>query len=87
MPEAVVVVINASERPRVTSARASRMTIVGERGKPLVGTKGKLIRQPVPGLDPAGAKEQEIAVPMVKGKPAVELIVGPQTVNIYRVRP
>ena len=83
--EAVVVAINASERPRATSAKGYRMAIVA-RGKPLLPEGGKLVRQPVPGLDSGPLREQTIDVPLIKDKPQVELVLNPQTVNVYRVR-
>jgi glycosidase len=81
----IVVVINASERGRSTSAGRDRMRIVSRSGRPLLAEGQKLVRLPVPGLDPAGAKEKMVEVLWHDSLPQVELLLDPQTVNLYRV--
>jgi alpha-amylase len=80
-----IVVINASERPRATSAGTERMKLVSRSGRPLVEEGQKLVRLPVAGLDGANAREQTINVVWYGGKPQVELLLAPQTVNIYQL--
>ena len=84
--EVAIVVVNASERPRSTSARQNRMKIVRRSGKPLLREGDRLVRMPIAGLDAAGTREQTVEVPWKNGTPEVELVLAPQTVNIYRVQ-
>jgi alpha-amylase len=84
-PDFVIVVINASERPRATSAGAERMKLVLRSGKPLLNEGQKLVRLPVAGLDGTNVREQTINVFWYNGKPQVELLLAPQTVNIYQL--
>jgi len=79
-----IVVINASERPRATSAGAERLKLITSGGKPLIKEGQKLVRLGVAGLD-ANVREQTIDVPWHDGKPQVELLLAPQSVNIYQV--
>lgn len=85
LPDFAIVVINASERPRATSAGAERLKLVLRNGKPLLKEGQKLVRVPVAGLDGANVREQTIDVLWHGGKPQVELLLAPQTVNIYQV--
>jgi glycosidase len=81
----IVVVINASERARSTSAGPDRMRIVSRSGRPLMVEGQKLVRMPVGGLDPGGAREKTIEVLWHNSIPQVELLLEPQSVNLYRV--
>ncbi|HET6409862.1 MAG TPA: alpha-amylase family glycosyl hydrolase [Chthoniobacteraceae bacterium] len=83
--DVTIVMINASERPRSTSAGTERLKLLTRGGKPLLNEGQKLVRLPVAGLDAATAREQFVEVPWHDGKPQVELILAPQTVNVYRV--
>jgi alpha-amylase len=83
--EFTMVVINASERARATSAGAERLKIVTRGGRPLIKEGQKLVRLPVAGLDGVNAREQMIDVLWHGGKPQVELLLAPQTVNVYQV--
>lgn len=83
--EFTLVVINASERPRSTSAGAERLRLTTRGGRPLLKEGQKLVRLPIPGLDGANPREQIIDVPWYDGKPQVELLLAPQTVNVYQV--
>jgi glycosidase len=80
-----IVMINASERPRATSARAERMKLVSRSGRPLLKEGQKLVRLPVAGLDGANSRDQIIDVLWHGEKPQVELLLAPQSVNIYQV--
>jgi len=80
-----VIVINASERPRSTSAGAERLKLVSRSGKPLLKEGQKLVRLPIAGLDGAAPREQFINVLWHEGVPQVELLLAPQTVNVYQV--
>jgi glycosidase len=80
-----IVVINASERPRATSAGAERLKLVLRSGRPLLKEGQKLVRLPVAGLDGPNAREKIIDVLWLNGKPQVELLLAPQTVNVYQV--
>jgi glycosidase len=80
-----LVVINASGRTRATSAQTTRMKLVSQSGRPLLFTGQKLVRLPVQGLDPANTREQTIPVAWEGKIPKVELLLAPQTVNVYRV--
>jgi glycosidase len=85
LPEFVIVVINASERPRATSAGPERMKLLSRSGKLLVKEGQKLVRLPIPGLDGASVREQTINIFWYNGKPQVELLLAPQSVNIYQL--
>jgi glycosidase len=80
-----LVVINASGQARATSAQTTRMKLVSQSGRPLLFEGQKLVRLPVQGLDPANAREQTIPVAWDGKIPQVELLLAPQTVNVYRV--
>lgn len=80
-----LVVMNASERPRATSAGSERLKLLTRGGKPFVEEGQKLVRLPIPGLDGANVREQTIDVLWHDGTPQVELLLAPQTVNIYQV--
>jgi glycosidase len=80
-----IVVINASERPRATSAGAERLKLVSRSGRPLLKEGQKLVRLPVAGLDGPNVREQTINVLWHNDKPQVELLLAPQTVNVYQV--
>jgi glycosidase len=81
---AVVVVINASERPRATSAGQTRMRLVTRSGRPLIREGAKLTRLPVAGIDNV-LRETTLKPVWHDGVPQIELLLEPQTVNIYRV--
>jgi glycosidase len=78
-----VVVINASERPRATSAGSERLKLISRSGRPLVKEGQKLVRLPVAGLDGANPREQTIDILWHDAKPQVELLLPAQTVNVY----
>jgi alpha-amylase len=80
-----IVLINASERPRATSAGRERLKLVSRSGRPLVKEGQKLVRHPVAGLDAAKVREQTIEVLWHDGVPQVEFLLAPQTVNIYQL--
>lgn len=84
--EVAIVVINASERPRATSAKDKRMKLVTRNGKPLLKEGENLLRLPVAGLDAPGTREQGVEVAWNNGTPEVELVLTPQTANIYRIQ-
>src|SRR5206468_676018 len=83
---AAIVVINASERPRATSANGHRMKLVSRANRTLLHEGDTLVRMPIAGLDPAGTRERTFEVQWNEGIPEIELVLNPQTVNIYRVK-
>lgn len=80
-----IVVINASERPRVTSAGPNRMRLVSISGRPLAKAGQKLVRLPVAGLDAPNVREQRLEILWHDNLPQVELVLAPQSVNIYQL--
>ena len=81
--EPVIVVINASNKERVTSIPGNRMKLVSSDGKPLLMPGEKLARVPIPGLDPAGVADMPVEVQWKDSLPQVEIHVAPETVNVY----
>ena len=62
------------------------MKLVTRSGKPLLNKDEHLVRLPVAGFDAAGTREQSVEVAWKNETPEVELVLAPQTVNIYRVQ-
>ena len=69
-----------------TAAPGAGAVDITRGGKPLLHEGEHLVRLPVAGLDAAGTREQGVEVAWKNGTPEVELVLAPQTVNIYRVQ-
>jgi len=81
-----IVVVNASEYRRATSAGQRRMKLLSRSNKPLLAEGDRLIRIPIPGFDAPDTREQVVDVAWFEGVPQVELVLNPQSVNVYRIK-
>ena len=76
-----VVALNPSERARNTAVPGSVMKLVGGSGKPLLIPGDKLQK-----IAPANGGVQPTLEPMwIGGLPQLELVLQPQSVNLYRI--
>jgi glycosidase len=80
-----LVVINASEKPRVTAIPGIAMRLISRDGKPLLAPGENLTRVLIRGLDPdSGALAEPIEVRWKNDIPTAALRVAPESVNIFR---
>ena len=82
--DAVIVVLNASDRERATGLPGNAIKLVSSDGKPLLAEGDKLVRVPISALDTAGASSIVPEVRWRDGMPQTEFRVGPGSVNIFR---
>ncbi len=84
--QTVVVVVNGSGKPRVTGVPGHTMRIVSS-GQSLLTAGDRLQRMPIAGMDKDTSPGKAMDLQWVNGIPQVELVLEPQTVNVYRVLP
>ena len=83
--EPIVVVINASDKPRLTGGDGQCMKLVSTDGKPLLLPGDKLQRIPVEGLDTANHGSNEVpGIHWVGQVPEVQIHVLPESISLFR---
>ena len=87
--EPVIVVVNASAEEMATGAPGTTMKLVTAEGKSLLPPHGQIERASIPELDSEGlpfGPSPEIEWSDNGSIPRVRLQVGPESVNVYRLR-
>ncbi|HEY2341542.1 MAG TPA: alpha-amylase family glycosyl hydrolase [Chthoniobacteraceae bacterium] len=83
--QTILVVLNASDKSRTTGIPGHTMRIVGQSGHSLMQQGDKLQRVAIPGLDKPNAEQPTAGVQWNGDVPEAQLLVEPQSVNLYRV--
>ncbi|MGH8045955.1 MAG: hypothetical protein ACREKL_01805, partial [Chthoniobacterales bacterium] len=80
--EPVIVVINASDKERITGTPGHLMKLLSAAGKSLFAQGDKLERVPIAGFD--GDSTSIVELEWKDGLPQVGLPVAPESVSIFR---